>query len=57
MQIEHRDNRLWIIPETDFEATYIIQYYQDSKVWVKTGLTVKDVLGLVIEKKLDKKKK
>lgn len=40
---------LLIVPETDFEETFIRSMHLDSlKAFVKTGLTPKDIIGLKI---------
>ena len=47
VRIEDRD-RMIIIAETDFEEEYLSRY-SSSKCWLKRGLTLQDVVGLVIE--------
>lgn len=45
------NNSLIIIAETDFEEEYLRRYSsQDlNKAWLKHGLSVADLIGLVIE--------
>jgi hypothetical protein len=53
MRVRIKDNcSLIIMPETDFEEEYLRRYSSEgsNKVWLKHGLSVADLVGLVIER-------
>lgn len=49
MIVKLTDTGLLIAPETDFEEQYLADF-RDAKVFLKTGLTIKDIEGLRIDK-------
>lgn len=53
MKVELTKHGLMIVPETDFEEQYLGIYRnrrrQDLKVFLKRGMTPKDIVGLRID--------
>jgi hypothetical protein len=56
MEIHITDDGLMIVPETEFEKDYLQHTFPGGhtyKAFLKTGLTIDDVIGLKINKEID----
>lgn len=50
IEIKNIKNDLIIIPETEFEESFLTQIKNNiSNCWIKTGGNVSNIVGLVIE--------
>lgn len=53
MKAEIYDNRIMVVPETDFERDWLFSHYQQGftfAAFVKTGAHIGDPLGLLINR-------
>lgn len=50
MDIKYDINEIFLKPETDFE-TEVISNFRECTVFVKCGMSPKEVLGIVIRRK------
>ncbi len=49
MKVEQIDDGLMIVPETAFESKWMMRHYgKDLRCFVKTGLTVRNLMGIKI---------
>ena len=57
MEIHITKDGLLIVPETEFEKDYLQHNYgkmeHKYKIFLKTGLTIEDVVGLKIQKDIE----
>ena len=57
MKVSILKDHLLVVPETEFEEDWLLNLYQqgvDHSAFIKTGLTLNDILGLKIVPRKEK---